>query len=659
MTAASRISTLWKSLLQLGLRQTGLYAVYKFNLINGYYRLTAKRRYPPLPAADLSLHPVLSLPDRTTIATSAGAEGVAKCLAEADEITAGQVWLFGGEPVPLKLVPPTPLHHWTAYENGEARLGVEDIKDIWEPCRFGWAFPLGRAYQHSQDERYPEAFWRFAETFLDANPPELGPNWASGQEVAIRMLALVFAAQVFAGSEAQTPARRKRLAQAIADHASRIPATLVYARAQNNNHLLSESAGLITAGLALRSHPQAAGWRATGWRWFYRALLEQFTPEGAYCQHSANYHRLALQLMLWVNHLQRVDLRNELTPTTPAAPAGVRQRRRNAVRWLLSLVEAENGRTPNLGPNDGAYLFPLAAGEYDDFRPVLQAASWAFLGKPAFPAGPWDEMTDWFLPGNAATAPAPGKANLAAKGLPLTLHSKNSWVYLRAAHFSSRPGHADQLHLDLWWRGYNLAADPGTYRYNSPPPWDNPLTQAAVHNTITVHHQDQMLRVGPFLYLDWAQGTAIQEEAAQTNPSPRISASHDGYRRLGVTHQRTVMLVAEDQWRIEDRLSPGAAPYRLHWMLPDWPWQLQDTCLTITTPYGMLSLDVFLFPQDRSGLQVQLVRAGELLQGSGTVEVYRGWQSPTYGVKVPALSFSIEVLNSSGAPLISEWRLPR
>ena len=73
----------------------------------------------------------------------------------------------------------------------------------------------------------------------------------------------------------------------------------------------------------------------------------------------------------------------------------------------------------------------------------------------------------------------------------------------------------------------------------------------------------------------------------------------------------------------------------------------------------MLSLDVFLFPQDRSGLQVQLVRAGELLQGSGTVEVYRGWQSPTYGVKVPALSFSIEVLNSSGAPLISEWRLPR
>ena len=33
----------------------------------------------------------------------------------------------------------------------------------------------------------------------------------------------------------------------------------------------------------------------------------------------------------------------------------------------------------------------------------------------------------------------------------------------------------DQLHLDLWWRGLNIAQDAGTYLYNADPPWDNPL----------------------------------------------------------------------------------------------------------------------------------------------------------------------------------------
>jgi len=104
----------------------------------------------------------LPLPDRTHLAEILGECGRAALLAEAEEIAAGRVRLFGGEPVPLSLEPPEPLLHWTDYESaaggGLAKRGT-DIKFTWEPARLGWAFTLGRAYYLSGDERYAVVFW--------------------------------------------------------------------------------------------------------------------------------------------------------------------------------------------------------------------------------------------------------------------------------------------------------------------------------------------------------------------------------------------------------------------------------------------------------------------------------------------------------------------
>ena len=69
-----------------------------------------------------------------------------------------------------------------------------DLKFIWEPARFGWAFSLGRAYHLTRREKYAEAFWKYFERFDSGNPPYLGPHWMNGQEVAIRLMALVWSA---------------------------------------------------------------------------------------------------------------------------------------------------------------------------------------------------------------------------------------------------------------------------------------------------------------------------------------------------------------------------------------------------------------------------------------------------------------------------------
>ncbi len=388
-----------KALRQLGLSQVGFYALYQLGLRSGHYRRSLpsiNSLSPPLrrplggqtlrrPLGGQTLRrPLRGQPLRRPAGERErpGEGGLpfsldafyplapaeqAALFTQANEICEGRVRLFGGPPVALELAPPGRLAHWTEYELGQARMdGAADIKFIWEPARFGWAYTLGRAYFLSGKEDYALSFWRYTETFLQANPAYQGPNWTSGQEVALRLMAFIYASQAFYSSPHSTPPRMQLISEAIAAHARRIPLTLVYARSQNNNHLLSEAAGLYSAGLALPDHPQAPGWRSQGWRWLNRALQSQIAADGTYVQQSANYHRLMLQLALWAAALK------ELPGGLPFPPATL-QRLVAAGRWLSARVDPETGQVPNLGANDGAYIMPLNPAPFSDFRPVAAA----------------------------------------------------------------------------------------------------------------------------------------------------------------------------------------------------------------------------------------------------------------------------------------------
>jgi hypothetical protein len=674
MSVLRRVILGAKALKELGFKQLGLYGLYQLGLRSGVLRRFTEYRGPG--GADQTPYalklPVIALPDPADVIACLGDEGVRQLFSEAGEIVAGRVRLFGGEPVPLTLVPPGELVHWTRYERGEISLGVEDIKFIWEPGRFGWAYTLGRAYHLSGDEVYAEAFWKYLEIFSDANPPYLGPHWISAQEVALRIMALIFAASVFEPSSNSTPIRMGSLAQAVANHAARIPPTLTYARAQNNNHLLVEAVGLLTASLALPGHPSASRWGSQGLRWMNWALENQIAWDGTYIQHSTNYHRLMLQAALWAYAL--FEKANEA-----GGGRSLRfldetlNRLRDATRWLLGLQDPESGSVPNLGPNDGAYIFPLTTCAFDDYRPVLQAAGRAFLGEILFETGSWDEMCLWFCPRKAGEQTPAREPYLGPH--VLREPESRSWAYFRVATFKSRPGHADQLHLDLWWRGMNMAQDPGTYRYNAAEPWDNALAHTGVHNTVTVDGEEQMTRAGRFLYLDWAQGQVLAQEADESGKPSCLVAQHDGYQRRGVVHQRAVTFHRGGRWLVEDRLLPiktsmKARDYRLrlHWLLPDWPWDLGEISETASeiqlhSPGGMILIRLSaaaqtLKPSEGAPFGVSLVRAGQLLHGQGAVSPVMGWVSPTYGQKLPALSLALEVEASLPLTFRTEWVFP-
>jgi hypothetical protein len=658
-----------KALRQLGVRQVGLYGLYRLGVKSGVIEQMSRQALKNVEAVDYGEHhlPILKLPPSESIKSALG-DNAHLLIEEAEQICKGVVTVFGNQTQELQFFDENPLLWFT---DVESRLQSNkenqdvDLKLIWEAARFGWVYPLCRAYWITANEEYCEAFWHYFDLFVEQNPPYFGYHWLSAQEAAIRILAWVFAAHVFERARPTSAQRRRRLRAAIAQHAARIPCTLLYARAQNNNHLISEAAGLITAALYLRGAPMTNQWWDAGWRWFNWAIQNQIQADGAYIQHSTNYHRLMLQLALWVNSL--------LHSTTPL-PQESFERLGWASQWLADICVEENGYTPNFGPNDGAYLQPLSWGDFRDYRPVIQASGKAFLGKMFFPPGAWDEMSYWYgLEGTQATT------NLETKPAVHVQRAWNSFVVLksdtsplraalRCTHFSSRPGHADQLHIDLWWKGINMACDAGSYRYTAPPPWDNALSNTHCHNTITVEGENQMSRAGKFLWLDWAQGKIVRYQPPTAACAGEILAEQDGYRRFGVIHQRGVRLEPDSSIVIEDKILPSRAiPKRespllniqLHWLIADFPWRVEFAAngwvLTLDTPAGKVEVEI-KYPE-KLNPTLKIIRAGQVLFGKEDQVPNYGWFSPTYNFLQPALSILVDMKSQVPVSISTRWNV--
>lgn len=561
----------------------------------------------------------------------------------AAELAAGKLRYFSGEPVEISFPPdwhrdpfsgqrfPAGVH-WTRI--GDA--GPTDIKLIWEPNRFAFVFALVRAYWRSGDEHLAELFWQAVESWRDANPPQLGANWHSGQEVALRLMAWCFGFYGFLDAPATSPERAAALAQMVAVSGQRIAAHIDYALSQQNNHGVSEAAGLWTAGLLFPELRQAAAWRQQGRRVLEELGQTLLYDDGAFSQHSFNYQRLAMHAWLWAARLGDVagqSLSNDLV-----------QRLQTAAELLYQLQDAASGRLPNYGQNDGALFLPLDNCDYSDFRPLLQLAAYLLSGQRRYAAGPWDEALLWFGGPQALAAPlktgerGDHRADL---GGYYSLRSATGFAFVRCASFRHRPGQADMLHLDLWRQGQNIALDPGTYSYNAPPPWDNALARTSRHNTVAVDDLDQMRLASRFLWLPWLRA---QSRGVWHSADGRLAyweGAHNGYERLPspVWHRRGLLRLGDDAWLVWDRMfSRGPHSYRLHWLLPELPydWEAESGRLCLQTEAGPYHLLVMASAGDS---RATLVRADP--------DSARGWLAPRYHALAPALSLALTAQGQS------------
>ncbi len=524
--------------------------------------------------------------------------------------------------------------HWSRIPVYSQETG--DIKYIWEPGRFGTAYLLSRVYWLTGDESYAETFWQLIESWYRSNPPNTGAHWRCGQEISIRIMAWCFALYAFADSPTTTPFRVHLLVGMIAAQAHRVSGLTEYAYLQQNNHSISEGVGLWTVGILFPELKYSKRWRAQGKKILEIDAERLIDKDGSFSQKSNNYHRLMLQDYLYAIRIGEV---NGYTFSD-----FLLSRVRKAGEFLIQMLDRYSGHVPNLGGNDGALIIPLNNCDYQDYRPVCGSINYLFNKTILFNSGPWNEDLFWFFGPEALNSPiySPDQSSMNAdSGGYYTLVGSESWAMVRCDSSDTRPTHADMLHADIWFKGINLTMDAGSYRYYDNPPWNDGLKGTDVHNTIMIDNTHQMDRGSRFIWTNWVKARTRYRLSDNQGLLDYFEGEHFGYKRLAnpVTHRRAIARIKDLYWIIvDDILGVGIHQIKLHWLLPDYPFEKRKDPpgICLTTPEGRVDLKFYTIGRQIEQLTYSIDR--------GSLEsAPLGWVSHYYGVKEPAISNVIDV----------------
>lgn len=577
----------------------------------------------------------------------ASREAVALVQAEAARIAAGEVRLFATSFYPVGRVPtwnrcpltgvqaPAVPSHAISLTD---RAQVGDIKFVWELNRHLHWVALAQAHALGKGPEPLQVLGEQLRAWLQQCPPDTGPNWTSSLEYALRLInwAVVWQlidgerSSLFAGPDGHALLRDwmasiQHHVLAIAEHYSR--------HSSANNHLIGELAGVFVGAQTWPCWPRVRALGERARRELEQQIVLQTTEDGVNREQAFEY-------AAFVYDFFAVSERCAAVAGRPLSAAYL-DRMAAMCCFIRSVMDA-GGHVPQVGDADGAQVLRLHPdGAHAGFAAMLHKGALLF-GRPDWVQGlqaQGRQEAQWFYAGlerpAAQTQRQPGLAFPEGgyqlfESAPGTAHEIKGLVdvgplgYLGiAAH-----GHADALQLCLSVGGRPLLVDPGTYSYWCEKPWRDYFRGTAAHNTVRVAELDQSVNGGRFM---WTRKASVFEVQLQREPdgSARISAAHDGYRRLPsrFEHRRSVSFQAATA-RVEvlDSVRGQAEEWvELHWHVhPDWTLSLAGEQLTLRC--GEQVAHITLSAQGAVG-ELTLVSAQEAPP--------LGWYSERYNVKQP------------------------
>ncbi|MCL0062939.1 heparinase II/III family protein [Peptococcaceae bacterium] len=532
-----------------------------------------------------------------------------------------------------------PRVHYSKVMKYERECG--DIKLVWEVNRFGFVFDYVRAYHLTGDSVWCRAFCRDLKSWEEENPYRQGANWSSGQELAIRVLVWIFALFNFYRDKAFSEEDFKRINALMYLHGEHIYNNIDYAlRAVHNNHLIGEALALYAIGTYFPWFKNSRRWKEIGRNLLENECLKQFYPDGGYCQNSHNYHRLALHYYLWGYRI--AELNKE------PFSSDILQIFWRSFELLCANMNMRNGRLPNYGANDGALLNPWTCCDFSDFRPLLSALNYAVNKNKLFVQGPWEEELLWFFGPDALCSPSK-KLILKDKsfeiaGLHILRQSGDNFLAFRCGTIRDRFGQADQLHLDVWWKGLNIAQDPGSYLYNDKTWFYEYFVSTAAHNTVTVNDRSQMLLYRRFKFLYWTKAKLLSFDVDKAGKK-EVAGEHYGYeKKEGVVHRRKVKVVSNDLFLVTDEIYGKERVLKEHkltlnWLILDFEYEEiifnEWKGIKLKTSKGDFYILISAVNKEAKNLSFDL----EIIRGKDDRDP-RGWISRYYACKEQSLCLS-------------------
>jgi Heparinase II/III-like protein/Heparinase II/III N-terminus len=529
---------------------------------------------------------------------------------------------------------------------------VGDHKIIWELNRQQHWLVLGRALWLTRQRRYGWALVEQLESWMRANPPLMGINWASMLELAFRSIAWTWALHVLLADtdeDSMDPARRPWLVDmfiGLNRQLTHIERNLSHYYSPNT-HLTGEALALYTVGVALPELARSAHWTQIGREILLRELDRQVCADGGHAERSTHYHRYTLDFYLLAL------LVAECVQDLPVV-----SRFTDAVTRMADFARAmadDRGRLPLIGDDDGGLLWPIDGRDCNDIRDSLALAA-VVLARADF--APWGvpEEVFWIAGATASefaplveahrgeTPPVASRV-LAATGFVVVRDERRDHLvfdagphgYLNAGH-----AHADALSVTLTLGDRPFLIDPGTCTYTMEPALRDRMRDTVSHNTVTIDGRRQSVPAGPF---HWSSRTDAHLDASRQNQHfDWAEAAHDGYG--DVRHRRHVLRFGGGSWLIVDEVIGGARHEAVRY------WHFDPAWAVRTDESGRLHA------VHDDGASVWLLHdAIETLLIRGDERLGLGWYSPVYGTLVP--TWTVRFSNEAPAPFwLATWITP-
>ncbi len=405
---------------------------------------------------------------------------------------------------------------------GRGGAGRGDVKYVWELNRLQLVPLLAALAVLDGDEDLRATCWAVVESWIDANPPFRGVAWASGIELALRVVSILLILGIL--GPATVPAGLAgKLGACLSAHAfwiARYPSR----HSSANNHLVAEAAGLFLLGTLWGGHPEAHGYAARGRGVLAAEAARQIHPDGIGAEQSPSYTALTCEWYL----LAMVVARRAGAPFAAAVSERIALAA-EALRWFTD----GSGGLPRIGDDDDSHVIASEAGHEPRYVASLVSAAAAGrpdLGSPGVRIGLRHAVLGAAAPAAAPrgtrTFPAGGytvhRGRMASRDVLLAFDHGPLGHLSIAAH-----GHADALSLWLHVDGEPVLVDAGTYLYHAADGWRDRFRGTAAHNTLLLGGVDQTLPAGPFNWRRAARAAVLRTSGDGLD----VEAEHDGYRR--------------------------------------------------------------------------------------------------------------------------------
>jgi hypothetical protein len=468
---------------------------------------------------------------------------------------------------------------------------VGNIKYLWEKNRHHHLTVLALAYVLSNDGRFAHEVSSQLGSWLKQNPFPIGVNWASSLEAGVRLISWTWIARLLRGSSVHSPLFGKEgsLWPAIYWHQWMIEQHHSHGSSANN-HLVGEMAGLFIAASVWPVFEESERWRELARRKLEREIIRQTFPSGINRELAFDYHIFTTELF----QLALMEAERRGAPFSSEYRA-----RLTRMIEVVPLLTDVGGNLPRYGDGDDSKAVPA----------VLLGAKTPRATHATSTRG-CVALEDAGLYVLASQRNTPHEVFVLDDTGPLGYLST-------AAH-----AHADALSFTLSVAGKPILVDPGTFDYLADELWRRYFRSTRAHNTVVMDALDQSTQAGPFLWTQKAR-TSVQSWTAM-NSGAKLEAAHDGYKRVGVIHQRSLELHGNMLTIVDELQGTGGHEATL--------------CFHLAPECNVERTSPLVLRISREGVELRLTLpdglAVELVHGGSKA----GWYSPHYGVKQPTWS---------------------